>query len=99
MSDVMDGHCQSSSQCSVLNQPIMPSHLHPRDSATSWTHLGSSLLLGLVVVIDPRSVLGAPVVALLVQGGGVHLIEELLQKLLIGDLRGVEVHLCHPQLT
>ena len=53
----------------------------------------SSLLLLLVVIVNATAVLGTPVTALLVQGGGVNVLEKTVQQLGVASLFWVKIHL------
>ena len=53
----------------------------------------SSLLLLLVVIVNATAVLGTPVTALLVEGGGVNMLEKTVQQLGVASLFWVIIHL------
>jgi len=52
-----------------------------------------SVLLFLGVIVDTTPVLSPPVIALSVEGGGVHSVEENSEEFLVRDQLGVEEHL------
>ena len=75
--------------------PCPPPHVPPppsRPPAPSPHRLGLCLLLW-GVVEDDRAILGAHVVALAVEGGGIHVGKEAVEQLGEGRLGGVIVHL------
>ena len=53
----------------------------------------SSLLLLLIVIVNATAVLGAPVTALLVEGGGVNMLKKAVQQLGVVCLLWVIIHL------
>ncbi len=55
--------------------------------------LFSSLLLLLIVIVNATAVLGAPVTPLLVEGGGVNMLEKAVQQLGVVCLLWVIIHL------
>ncbi|KFM27446.1 hypothetical protein F751_1223 [Auxenochlorella protothecoides] len=65
-------------------------------------HLLSRLLLGVVVIVDNRAVLGPHIPTLAVEGGGVHMLEEAVQQLgvrrgaVVVDLHGLSMP-CAPR--
>ena len=53
----------------------------------------SSLLLLLIVIVNATAVLGAPITALLVKGGGVNMLKKAVQQLGVVCLLWVIIHL------
>ena len=53
----------------------------------------SSLLLLLIVIVNATAVLGAPITTLLVEGGGVNMLEKAVQQLSVVCLLWVIIHL------
>ena len=53
----------------------------------------SSLLLLLIVIINATTVLGTPVTTLLIEGGGVNMLEKTVQQLGVVCLLWVIIHL------
>lgn len=55
---------------------ILQAHIQWHAYGMTDADLLCSLLLLIIVVVDAAAVLGAPVTTLLVEGGGVHMLEE-----------------------